>query len=396
MGLYTAFIFSVNAQHVSGRIEAAIVVNANEDSWQDKGIGQARASEDGLLWQQGILLVDYNLSSNWQLKSVLNSYADGEKHIGFTQAYAQYKPLSPSKIRFKGKVGMFYPAMSVENTDEGWLSPYTYTQSAINSWIGEEMRIFGVEASWFSNGRKRRSPWSWEANLGVYKGNDPFGSLLTWRGFTMHDRQSLHNDIVQFAPIPSVSDPQSFASPTWVPVFSEVDKKWGMYAGVHLSYLRTSNLRYYYYDNLANPKALNEQRIYAWHTKFHSLALQHQINPRWRFLAQIMDGSTLMGPTSVYAEYTAAYAMVSRSQNKHRTSARLDYYNVDENDIKPQDPNDSHGSGITLAWRHQYSDNIELGAEYHLHRSDVANRALINRATDLSQTHMRLVLAYVF
>jgi len=385
---------------VTGRIEAALVLaNAGADSlpsWQSKGVGSIRAQDNQLEWQQGFVNIDYALNKNWKANAVINAYADGEKHLGFTQAYLQYKPLSPNHIKFKSKLGMFYPAMSVENTAEGWLSPYTYTQSAINSWVGEELRVFGGEASLFANGRKRRSPWSWEANVGVFKGNDPLGTLLAWRGFAMHDRQSLHNDRIEFAPIPSVLDERNFASPSWLEPFTEIDGNWGAYFGFHLSYLRKSNMRYYFYDNRADPNAINQDRLYGWHTKFHSVAYQHQLDPNWRIMLQLMKGSTLMGKRSVYADFQAAYIAVSYAQKAHHITLRLDYHDVAEDDIKPQDPNNSHGQGYTAAWRYQYTPSIELGAEFNQHNTFVENRAQLNFEQEQRQSQIRLVLAYIF
>lgn len=365
-------------------------------SWQSKGTGLIRGEKNGVQWQQGFLATNYAINQSWRAKAVINTYTDGEEHVGLTQAYFQYKPLSASNIKFKSKIGMFYPAMSIENTSEGWLSPYTYTQSAINSWIGEELRTLGGEITWFSNGRKRRSPWSWEANLGIFKGNDPLGTLLTWRGFAMHDRQSLHHDRVEFAPIPSVININELGSPTWIDPFTEIDGRWGVYVGVHLSYLRTSNARYYFYDNRANPKAINKDRLYAWHTKFHSLALQHQLNTQWRIMTQFLKGSTLMGNRTVYADFYAAYIAASYAKGKHRATLRLDKHRVSEDDLKPEDPNGSDGNGITLAWRFQFKDSIEIGAELHQHNTDVDSRGLVNVATQQRQSQARFVLAYIF
>ncbi|MFT6269188.1 MAG: hypothetical protein ACJAVV_002012 [Alphaproteobacteria bacterium] len=116
---------------------------------------------------------------------------------------------------------------------------------------------------------------------------------------------------------------------------------------MHLSYLRKSNA-IYYYDNRANPNAINTDRLYGWHTKFHSLALQHQLSSTWRLMVQLLQGNTLMGKQSVYADFRAAYVAASYASGKHRTTFRLDYHWVSEDDDKPQDPNDSNGNGITL------------------------------------------------
>lgn len=404
LALWSIFFVAFLAAHkayaqsytLEGRIEASAVAATHVDSWQSKGIGLSRAEQNSLSLQQSFVKADVALNKDWRLNAVLNAYADGEKHLGLTQAFARYKPIVPEAIKFSARLGFFYPSMSIENTATGWLSPYTYTQSAINSWIGEELRVLGAEASWSLNGRKQRSPWSWRVNLAAYKGNDPLGSLLTWRGFAMHNRQSLHNSKVQFANIPSVVSEATFNSPTWVKPFSEIDGRIGVYAGVHITYLRQTNLRYYVYDNKANPLAINKQHLYAWRTKFHSIALQHQLSPKWRFMMQLMDGDTLMGDNQVQADYLAWYAAISHFAGEHRFTARYDHHKVYENDLLPEDPNNSNGKGLTLNWQWQFSKHIEFGIEWHQHTSRVSNRALVNEPVYLRQSQLLLLGAYTF
>ena len=384
------------AQLISGRLELSLNQSDPFTTWQNEGTGLLRSNKDGAAVQQALLIANKPINPAWTAKAVINAYTDGDQKLGFSQAYLAYKPLSADKIRFKSRVGFFYPALSVENTAAGWLSPYTYTQSAINSWIGEEMRILGAEASLFSNGRRRNSAWSWEAHMGLFKGNDTFGTLLSWRGFALHDRQSLHHDRVNFAPIPSVSNPDTFNSPTWMEPFHEIDGKLGMYAGLHLAYLRKADFRYYFYDNRADPSALNRVRLYAWRTKFHSLAYQHQINPAWRVLAQYMTGATDMGPRMVYSDFRSNYAALNYQVSKHSVTVRYDHFWVGEDDLMPQDINTSKGHAWTIAWRYRFNKHIELGAEVHANHSKVGNRVSIGELARQSQKQNKVVLSYSF
>jgi len=396
IGFLCLFSIPLSAKTLSGRVEVALVNADDLISWQKSGTGILRPEDNGLQLQQGFVRAQYDLSSSWSVDAILNLHQDGNDHLGFTQAFALYKPLSPNKIKFKSRIGFFYPSMSIENVAEGWLSPYTYTQSAINSWIGEELRTAGAEFAFFSNGRARRSAWSWEANLGIFKGNDPLGSLLTWRGFAMHDRQSLHSDRVNFAPIPTIIREDLIDSPAWVDPFTEIDGRWGFYVGAHLRYFRQSEARYYYYDNRADPSALNSLRLYAWRTKFHSLALQHNINRQWRFMSQIMDGSTNMGPNIVFADFTSWYIALRYLRDKHSITARYDWFDVREDDTVPIDQNDSDGYGLTLAWRYQLDPQWEIGAEYHYNQNSVANRVQLNVPIKQTQSQSRVVLSFKF
>ena len=388
------FSFFSLANNLTGRIELGLNITNAETSYQNSGTGILRYNDNGIKLFQGMLEYTARPYSGITTTIVANAYSDGEKRIGLTQAFVEYKPLSPNQIRFKARAGFFYPKYSVENTNSGWLSPYTYTQSAINSWVGEEMRIPGFEFAAFSNGRRTRSPWSWEVNAGLFKGNDVAGTLLSWRGFSYHDRQALHHDKVKFAPIPTVTD--DIWTPAFIYPFEEIDGRWGYYVGSHLNYQRNTLFKYYYYDNNGDPSALNDIRIYAWDTKFHSLALSHNINTNLRLLSQVMIGSTNMGPWVVYVDFHSAYIMLSYKFEHHRLSIRAEHSSIDEDDWMPDDQNNSNTSAITGAWRYDYSNSIELGAELHFNKNQADNRAQLGLPTQQNDAQLRLVFAYHF
>lgn len=284
--------------------------------------------------------------------------------------------------------------MSLENVDIGWLSPYTYTQSAINSWIGEELRTAGLELSLYSPGRARRSPWSWELHAAAYKGNDPLGTVISWRGFAMHDRQSLNLDRLEFAPYPTVIDRDIIWHPSWVEPFHEIDGRFGFYVGAHLDYYKQSNLRYYYFDNLADPLAVNSQRLYGWRTKFHSMAFQHKFSADSRIISQFMTGSTAMGYRFVYADFDAFYLMYSHKIDNHRISLRYDRFMVQEDDNMPIDINDSDGFGYTLAWRYNLNKQWQVGIEQHYNENTAPNRATLSLEPNNSQNQTLFVIQY--
>src|ERR1700712_551924 len=55
--------------------------------------------------------------------------------------------MAANNLSWSVKAGAFFPTISLENDDLGWASPYTLTPSAINSWIGDELRTIGSEAA---------------------------------------------------------------------------------------------------------------------------------------------------------------------------------------------------------------------------------------------------------
>ncbi|MCA1929516.1 hypothetical protein, partial [Rheinheimera sp.] len=76
-----------------------------------------------------------------------------EPGMGVTEAWLNWSPLPVSGYRIRARAGVFYPAMSLENTDLAWTSPYTSSFSAINSWIAEEVKTRAVELSVSRPGR---------------------------------------------------------------------------------------------------------------------------------------------------------------------------------------------------------------------------------------------------
>lgn len=371
------------------------VINASDTlTYQEQGTGILRHEDNGVGIGQVMIRGQMDITNSFFVDVVGNYYQDGEKLLGLTQAQLLYKPLSNDEVRFKGRAGFFYPRISLENVDEGWLSPYIYTQSAVNSWIGEELRTAGLELSIYSPGRARRSPWSWEVTASAFKGNDPLGTLLSWRGFAMHDRQSLHNDKARFAPYPTVIDPSIIWHPDYVEPFHELDGRLGFYLGGHLNHFNRSQLRYYYYDNRADPLELNEQRLYAWRTKFHSLSAQHNITQQTRVISQWMSGSSVMGDHFVAINFDAWYLMLSHRVDEHRFSVRYDKFSVRENDAIPADINSSHGFGFTLAWRYDINQNWQLGIEHHTNENTAYNRVTLGLPVERDQSQSQFVAQF--
>lgn len=401
--LLTAFTFTgltllsqnVLSAEFNGLVQVGYAIAAPEPSYQSKGTSILRHDDNGAVLQQALVHFDHNFGSGISIDAVANYYTDGNDNFGLSQAQLHYKPLMASETKFKARAGFFYPEMSLENVDIGWLSPFTYTQSAINSWIGEELKAPGIELSLFQPSRLRKSPWAWQLTLGAYKGNDPLGTMLAWRGWAMHDRQTLHTDRVEFAPYPSVIN--RVDHPSWVEPFHEIDGKYGYYIGAHLDYRKRDNIRYYFYDNQGDPSEFNGQRLYAWRTKFHSLAWQHKFNPNLRLITQLMSGTSEMGDRNwVYFDFDAWYVMLSGTIDKHRISARFDKFSVRESDIWPWDYNDSDGNGFTLAWRYSLNKHWQLGIEQHFNQNNSVIRKALQEATEQNQSQTLFVAQYRF
>lgn len=375
-------------------VRGSVVTPRENVSFQQNGASHQRFSDSGLHLSQAVLASNIQLSNSWQLSGVANAYDDGEQQIGISQLFVKYRPLVSHAIKPEIKIGAFYPAISAENTDIAWLATDFISNSAINSWIGEELRIGGVEASLRRNGRQHQSNWSWKLIGGLFKGNDSTGTLLSWRGFALHDRQSLYNDRINFAPIPWVVDENKLAAPAWTEPFREIDSRVGFYLGTHLAYQRKSELRYYYYDNRADNNRLDTDRIYAWHTKFHSLTLRHFVSSKLSFYGQALIGDTLMGDYVVYNDFYSAYMAARYRLTQSRISARVDWYQVIDRDEINEDPNDSRGLAFTLNYSKALSEYLSLSAEWQINRGRQANLLFFKNTQDYSERLFQIALTF--
>lgn len=398
--VYTfAVCFAAKAQ-VNGLIQASALNGDNQLSWQQGGVGLYRFdnNHDGIVLSQGLIEFRQDLSTAWSAHGVVNAYQDPESTIGFSQAYFKYQPLTQSRYKWHIRVGGFYPLLSLENPDIGWISPYNYTNSAINSWVGEELKTFGLEATLKLPGRSFRSPHSFTFVGATFKGNDPAGTLLSWRGWAMHDRQTLFNEGIRFAPIASLSAPQLKYQANQVLPFTEVDGRFGYYAGLHWDYLKKSQFRFYYYDNNGDPGVLNHHTgQYAWDTRFSSAAWLYKLTGKTRIIAQVMSGQTAMGKyRGVDNRFYSHFILLSHKMKKHRFSLRYDYFKVTDHDTWQFDPNASQGESITATWRYQLTSNWQLGIEGAAIDSQADNRAAIGFKSNFSQQQITLNAQFRF
>lgn len=385
-----------------GLIEAGYV-EADYDkpwlnSWMDGGVGILRFNDnDKFMLTQGVIEISGDLISDISFDLVGNYTPDGEKNIGLTEAYLTYSPLNKG-LKHKVKFGMFYSQMSLENTASGWTSPYTYSFSAINSWIAEEQRTLGAEWSITRRGRQHNSPHSFTALASIFKSNDGLGTLLVWRGWAQHNKQTFYNEKIVFADYFSLQE-TPINTPYYVEPLIETDGDWGYYLGAHWRYFKQTDVRVYYYDNRGDPQAIEESRQYAWKTRYYSVSVQHKFSKQLRVLAQWLDGDTGMGTQKkgAYTNISSWYLMFSYKLDAHRFSLRHDQFKVEETDINMYDPNDSDGNSITLAWRYDLDENWNIGAEFIKSTSYNENRTLwTNWAAEHKQKQYMAVVQYKF
>ena len=374
---------------IKALMQAQVPLGAgSETSFLNKGTGLFRYDDgnDEPQLAQALIAFKSEIINSLTVEGVLNHTRDPENFTNFSQLNVRYRPLWSHQYRWQFRAGMFYPQFGFENPGLGWTSPFNYTNSAISSWIGEELRTIGAEVKLTLPGKAHKSSHTWSFIGSVYKSNDTVGSILSWRGWALHDKQTLFNQVVPFADYPVLSLPDFIPhQASWVEPFREIDGRWGMYAGIHWDYKRRSQFRYYYYNNRADENTLGRNGQYAWQTLFHNLSWQYLFNRNLRFVAHYMAGNTSMGPYKVNVDFNSWYTLLSYKKGKYRFSGRYEQFRTGDKDLYPQDDNRSNGIGFTTSWRYDWQDWLQIGLEYSFTNRFQPNRAQWGRTTDLTQ-----------
>ena len=355
-------------QEVVFGVEAGYVSMSAHTSWVDDGYGKLRYVDDGAVFSRAFL--DYNgrLTDTLKAHLVLEAYDDGVgSAIDYTEAYLTWRPVPRSPTRFRVKAGTFYPRISLENTAAGWSSPYTLNSSAINTWVAEELRNTGVE---LTISRRLANAQTVSAQVSAFVGNDPAGSLLTWKGWSVHDRQTRPSDDLPLPEVPQLVPPNGVFShqDSYAEPLLELDDDIGYSVNLEWRIGKQLLVRAMHYNNRADPEVL-EQGQYGWYTEFDHVGVQATLPGDIGVFMQWMDGVTFMGPWQgqwypADVGYTAKYAMLTRRFERHRATVRYDHFRVDDFDELPLDNNNEKGHAWTLNYQFEVNDHVTFAVEW--------------------------------
>ena len=352
-------------------IEVSDIISSGHTSWTEGFVGKLRYddSNEGLMISRAFADYEIQLADTIKAHAAVEAYDDDiSSAIDFTEAYVEWRPVPRSENRYRLKVGAFYPRISLENVSAGWSSPYSMSPSAINTWVAEELRTVGAEFS-----ISRRPAMFGRAHTislqgAIFYSNDPTGSLLAWKGWSVHDRQGRFGDELPLPPLPVIQPGMIFQRQNpYVAPFREIDDQAGYYVSGEWRFNQQLLIRAMHYDNRADPTA-EEIGQYAWTTKFEHISAHAALPGDWELLFQWMTGSTVMGPVIngahvLDAEFDSMYLMLTKAFDRHRLSVRYDKFEITENDQTPQDDNTEDGNAWTLAYFYDFSDKMSFGAE---------------------------------
>ncbi|MDX2143432.1 MAG: hypothetical protein SFV19_08760 [Rhodospirillaceae bacterium] len=353
---------------VRGLIDGRIVLPDNTLSWENGGLGKTRygGEPDAIArLAEASLILQPKLT--WDLSGFVHlSTNTQQKHaVDIVEAFLSYRPVPTSPFGVRAKAGAFFPPISLENTGLAWTSPYTISSSAINSWIGEELRSTGGEVTAFHQGEDVTVSLT---GSGFYF-NDPAGTLLAWRGWAIHDRKS---GVLERLARPSVRIVRPGArlqrqAPYNEP-FHELDDRMAYYMAGRVEHADWGELRALYYNNPGDDRALTNGQ-WPWNPEFVALGGKTLLPGDVDLIAQFMQGNTTVvtvpGAASpvVHLAYMSGFVLASHEWDRHRLSLRLEYFETDDKDLLFPDNNNEWGNAVTAAYVFRPAENQRLTFE---------------------------------
>lgn len=374
--------------------DARLAVASGEPSWFNDWLGKGRygGQRDGdtrTLARIPEVSLLAKVDITWDLKSFVHLKYDPEQDdpVDIVEAYLKYQPAPRSAFSYSLKAGLFFPHISRENVGIAWTTPYTITPSAVNSWVGEEIRALGLEAKATYKGEIHRI----SLTGAVFGFNDPAGTLLAFRGWGIGDAKVGAFGELPLPPVPSIGLNSNFIKqPLWVRPVREIDDRPGFYGALDWQYGNNLEVGAFYYDNRGDPEIIGSDGQYAWDTKFWNFYLEADMPGDIKLISQYMVGNTQMGriwrdgKRYVDVDYDAGFILASKKIDRFRVSARMDWYGADDNSFAHYDNNNESGTAFTAAISAEVFKKDVVLLEYLRIDSERPSRATIGFAPDQS------------
>lgn len=386
---------------LSAVVDIRAVAAEGEPSWTDGGFGKTRFDGEGggaaarpvlaeaaLIWEPEL---------RWDLRGTVLVAAQHaqDKPLDLVEAFLSYKPVPRNSTRLSARAGLYWPAVSLEHEGASWTVADMITPSAVNSWIGEEVKILGAEMTATRElGGNRLS-----ATLGVFGFNDTAGTLLAFRGWALHDLKATAFGHHRLPTLNAFM--QGAQAPTTKPLI-ELDGRPGYYAKLSWQARAPVRLEAFYYDNRGDPTAVNDGLQWGWDTRFLNLGLRIDLSEETRLLAQALTGGTEMGfPDAqgrywVETRYRAAYSRITHEQGPFSLSGRVDLFETDEegSQMSPEEAERGWSVAVAAAWAFSPEATILAEALHVASDRPVRTRQGLDpgQAQTLVQVALRLIL----
>src|SRR3954453_2107119 len=336
--------------------DVRLVAVDGEKSWVDGGFGKLRSGSNGDLRVQpqlGNVNIIWQPQFGWALSAtVVGSLQGGERtQAGLSQAYLSFRPMGGSNLAFSGRAGLMGPPVSLEHQGADWHVEDSITPSAINSWIGEEVRPVAAEGTVAATLGQNKI----HVTAAVMAANDTSGTLLTFRGWALHDRATLAFNRQPLPPLDGeISEYQAPFTPPLIDLHDGFAHRPGYYAKIAWQPPVPLRVELFRYDNRADPEAVNADLEWGWRTKFNDVGLASELGGGTEVKGQAMEGRTRMGyPETgrrwVDNRFRAAYVMLVRPFGAVGVAARAEAFDTRNRGSLVSDEYDETGLSAMVA-----------------------------------------------
>ncbi|MEQ1784948.1 MAG: hypothetical protein ABMA14_26680, partial [Hyphomonadaceae bacterium] len=277
--------------------------------------------------------------------------------VDIVEAYASMRAPFGAGPRISGKAGVFYPQISLEHDEYAWSTYHSITPSAINTWIGEEIKVLGVEGTI----RQSLGDGDLSFTASAFGFDDTAGTLVAFRGWALHDEEATvfgSFAIPENAPTRNaIFSPQDNFSKSML----ELDNRVGFYGQLRYDGKDGFSVSMFHYDNAGDRMALDGGQ-WGWETRFTNFGLSFDPAPGLQVLAQYLAGETKSGwyqPAVVIdTEFSAFYLLGAWEVGDYELAARYDDFQVDDQTFVAIDNENETGSAVTFALGKQLTDRI--------------------------------------
>ncbi len=312
-------------------------------------------AEADLIWEPRFSSsLSANVSAAWQ--------HDRTTHPGLLEAFVTYLPPQTGKFGISGRLGYMWPDISLEHSTGGaWTVVNTITPSAINSWVGEEVKVLGGEATLHATLGQQ----DFALTGAVFGWNDTSGTLLSYRGWALQDVKGTADGHFKLPPFdPFITLVQQNRTRNTI----EIDHQPGWYAKLDWRPPWPFGASLFYYDNRGDPEAVTGSLQWGWRTKFWNLGVNADLDSKTRILAQAMTGTTTMGfPVNgvpwVHTDFKSMYVLLTHNFGPFAMTGRIEGFSTGEHGSEMSPDNSEDGWAWTVAARVPINSHLTVLGE---------------------------------
>lgn len=378
--------------HFTGFGDVRLIAAPATDSYLDGGLGKLRFGAD--VPRPGLKLGDFIGEGIATFDDALSLQVDARINPQYgpaadlLEAFVSYAPKSENEWSWSARAGAFFPPLSLENEQTGWSSFWTVTPSAINSWVGSELRIIGAEGTlqW------RRNGGTVTVVGALFGDNDPAGIMISFRGWNFDDRVT---GLFEKTRLPNALGAVLHQPPPLERhLFQEIDDTPGWYLDLSWEPDDKTGFEIMRYDNDADPARRSGNQL-AWHTTFWDLGFRQQIG-HVTLLSQAVSGGTLIRPSSTaftQTDFKSAYVLIGWDLDDWWLAARADIFQTRTQTaaLTPSSlSEDGRSFDATVSWLPR--NWLRLSAEYLLVEDTRAQRLIDGDAPHQTESQFQLVV----